>query len=124
MKRWLYFAYAMLVLCACNLDFSGSAPVVNPLSQTPPPPTDTPIVTPTPSATPTPCPASVGAPYTVQRGDTLSSIAKLFEVPLEALIANNCLENPNRLQVGQEILIPGITPDPSAAPTPTRGVRG
>jgi hypothetical protein len=45
-------------------------------------------------------------------------------VNLEALIANNCLENPNRLQVGQEILIPGITPDPSAAPTPTRGVRG
>lgn len=124
MKRWLYFAYAMLVLCACNLDFNGSAPVVNPLSQTPPPPTDTPIVTLTPTATPTPCPTSVGAPYTVQRGDTLSSIAKLFEVTLEALIANNCLENPNRLQVGQEILIPGITPDPRAAPTPTRGVRG
>jgi LysM repeat protein len=60
----------------------------------------------------------------VQRGDTLSSIAKLFEISLETLIANNCLNDPNRLQIGQEILIPGLTPDPSAAPTPTRGVRG
>ncbi len=44
--------------------------------------------------------------YTVQQGDLLGGIAQTFGVPLGALIAVNDLENPDFIQVGQEVLIP------------------
>ncbi len=46
--------------------------------------------------------------YTVQPGDTLSSIASQFNVSVGALIAANNLtaEQANSLSVGQELVIP------------------
>lgn len=54
---------------------------------------------------PTPTPAPFR--YTVAPGDTLSSIARRFEVNTVAIIEANGLLDPNSLIVGQEILIPG-----------------
>lgn len=43
--------------------------------------------------------------HVVQPGDTLSSIAREFEVPLEQLILDNQLSDPTRLVVGQTIVV-------------------
>jgi lysozyme len=64
---------------------------------------------------PTPTPAPFR--YTVAAGDTLSSIARQFDVNSVAIIEANGLLDPNSLIVGQEILIPGYQP-------PTAGTGG
>jgi len=48
--------------------------------------------------------------YAVQAGDTLSSIAEAFGLNLEQLIAANHLTNPDRLDIGQVLVIPQVTP--------------
>ncbi|NLY10790.1 MAG: LysM peptidoglycan-binding domain-containing protein [Firmicutes bacterium] len=46
-------------------------------------------------------------PYTVQKGDTMFSIAKRFNVPLPALIkANPQIPNPNKIFPGQIVCVP------------------
>ncbi|SHF13033.1 L,D-transpeptidase family protein [Desulforamulus putei] len=45
--------------------------------------------------------------HVVRPGDTLWKIAKEYHVSLEALLAANQLANPNILEVGQTIYIPG-----------------
>ncbi|MGD8462480.1 MAG: LysM peptidoglycan-binding domain-containing protein [Anaerolineae bacterium] len=44
--------------------------------------------------------------YTVQAGDTLSSISRKFGIDLDELIAINGITNPNLLQVGQQLQVP------------------
>lgn len=44
--------------------------------------------------------------YNIKSGDTLSKVAKEFGVSLSALMAANPTVNPNRLQIGQPIVIP------------------
>lgn len=59
--------------------------------------------------------------YRVQPGDTLLTIAAQFNVTVEDIMAANELENPNFIQVGQELIIPvgGLsTPTSTAAPIP------
>lgn len=78
--------------------------------------------------TPTPEPFR----YTVEKGDTLGSIAAKFEVNTVAIIEANNLTDPNNVFVGQALLIPGYQPasqdnaaeastDDSAADTPAGG---
>ncbi|HEY7025036.1 MAG TPA: LysM domain-containing protein [Candidatus Limnocylindrales bacterium] len=81
-------------------------------------PTDAPRRTPTPPPT-----AEVTLPpftYVVQPGDHLVNIAGMFQVAVQDIIDLNGIKNPNRLQVGQELLIPGYgvqpTPKPSKKP--------
>ncbi|HET8785326.1 MAG TPA: LysM domain-containing protein [Candidatus Limnocylindrales bacterium] len=59
---------------------------------------------PSPTAIPEPTPQL----YTIKSGDTLSKIARRFNVTLDALLAANkdTIKNPNRIQVGDEIIIP------------------
>lgn len=45
--------------------------------------------------------------YTVQSGDTLGSIASRFGLTIEDLVRANELDNPDRLEVGQVLNIPG-----------------
>ena len=45
--------------------------------------------------------------YTVQRGDTLSAIARRFGLSVAELAARNGIADPNRIAVGQRLTIPG-----------------
>ncbi len=85
----------------------------------PPPP-----VTPTtgfvqqqPATPPDPPPATPGTTqperelgtqlvYTIQPGDTLFSIARQFGVTLEALVELNNIEDPDRINAGDQLFIP------------------
>jgi len=51
---------------------------------------------------------SSGPIYIVQPGDTLSSIANRFNTSLDDLMSANHLRDPNRLDVGQRLIIPGL----------------
>ncbi len=58
------------------------------------------------SAPPTPsCPG--GFLYTIRSGDTLFLIAQRYNITIQELIAANPGIDPNRLQIGQVICIPG-----------------
>ena len=52
--------------------------------------------------TPTTCRES----YTVQRGDTLSKIARNYGVTVDALVKANKIQNANRIYAGQVLCIP------------------
>jgi len=71
-----------------------------------------------------PPPASVQE-YVIQRGDSFYSIGKKLGVPMKAIQDANPNVNPNKLQIGQKIVIPAVTAPPAAGgmtiPTPTLG---
>jgi LysM repeat protein len=72
-------------------------------------------------ATPTKV-AATGActsPYTVQRGDWIFKIARACNLTPQAIIAANPGINPNRLEVGQKLNLPGVAGGPTAPPATT-----
>jgi LysM repeat protein len=70
-----------------------------------------------PTATPTPG-ANPGT-YTVQPGDSLSSIARRFNTTVQAIVAANNLRNADTIFVGQVLTLPGgAAPAPTATPAP------
>lgn len=82
-------------------------------------PTDGGGVTPPP-----PPPPSPGGTYIVQRGDTLSAIARRFGVTYQAIAQANNIANPNLIYVGQVLIIPGGSggvPQPPGPPPPVSG---
>jgi LysM repeat protein len=86
------------------------SPTETPVEQTPTP-APTPPATPAPSPTPpvvadTPEPPAA-ATYVVAPGDSLNSIAVAFGVTPEALAAANGIEDPDVIDVGQVLVIPG-----------------
>jgi LysM repeat protein len=90
-----------------------TVPTLNPTAQT--------QVAATASApTRTPTPANVQK-YVVKSGDTLSEIARRFDVSVDDIKALNNLPNPDILSEGQELIIPGspLTPTPTRVPIPT-----
>jgi LysM repeat protein len=74
-------------------------------------------------------PATVAAPamhppagantHIVARGETLTSIAKMYKVTVEELQNANRIEDGRKLQAGQTIVIPGASPAASTSPSPT-----
>jgi membrane-bound lytic murein transglycosylase D len=56
------------------------------------------------------------AGHVVRRGDTLSSIAVRYGVPVQGIMEMNGLGNPRRLRVGQELLVPRPVGTGVAAP--------
>lgn len=89
----------------------------------PPTSTPTPTATPSPTMTITPTPTHTATPtatavpivgHTIQAGDTLGSLAQLYNVPLETIIVLNPDVDPYALQIGQIIRIPETsqTPEP------------
>ncbi len=54
-------------------------------------------------------PSKTGVRHTVQAGQTLWRISRVYRVPLEQLIAVNGLEDPASLSIGQSLFIPGAT---------------
>ena len=85
------------------------------------------VATATPA--PTPIPEPTAQTYVIKAGDTLTKIAKKFDVTVDELLAANkkTIKNKDRITVGLEIVIPVPTPDevtdpsaaaPEASPTP------
>ena len=66
-----------------------------------------------------PPPSPTPFTYTVQRGDTISSIALKFGVSMDDLQAANPEISPNAMSVGQVLNIPSNPENPSSEPTPT-----
>jgi LysM repeat protein len=68
------------------------------------------------SAPATPSPSAAGGnSHVVARGETLTSIAKMHNVPVTELQKFNHIENDRKLQIGQTIMIPS-SPTPAASP--------
>ncbi len=67
---------------------------------------------------PTQCPAGT-FPYTIKAGDTLYNLAIRYNTTVEAIIVVNPGINPNNLQIGQRICIPGMVPPPPTCPVGT-----
>jgi len=64
-----------------------------------------------------PVAAALYAVYTVQRGDTLSAIARRTGSTVPALVALNRLTNANQIRVGQIILVPATVEDRGSTTT-------
>jgi LysM repeat protein len=75
-----------------------------------------------PNYSPSPAPAaetphvSNGNSHTVARGETLTSIAKMYNVSVIELQKYNHIENDRKLQIGQTLAIPGSA-TPTASPS-------
>ena len=85
-----------------------------------PTPGGTPGGTPGATSTPTPSPTPEPSPfqeYTVQQGDSLSSIATQFGTTADELARINSITDPNTLNVGQKLQVPKPT-TPSPTPSP------
>ena len=63
------------------------------------------------AATPTPVPTPKQKTYTVKQGDVLSTIAKRFGITIEQLLAaNKQIKNPDKIAIGDVIVIPSAAP--------------
>ncbi len=78
------------------------------MSKMTPPPAPVPVASSAPAARPAPPPAPVGPhyEYVVENGQTLSLIAKGFDTTVAKILAANPGLKPNRLRVGQKLIIP------------------
>lgn len=76
--------------------------------------------TPAPQPQPQPEQPTGQTTYTVQRGDTLGSIARRFNTSYQAIAAANGITNPNLIYPGQQLVISGgtSTPGPVVNPNP------
>jgi LysM repeat protein len=98
-----------------NPDLTGDPPIlqVGQTLQLPECETDTsqPNVQATPSLISTSPVTSGGTQvYIVQPGDTLYGIALRFGITVQSIVDANSLPNPDRLDVGQQLIIPPPTP--------------
>ncbi|MFO7678808.1 MAG: LysM peptidoglycan-binding domain-containing protein [Chloroflexota bacterium] len=135
----LYLAYFIIFATLVSMAFllwnlqnqgntAEAAPTFAPLAVLPTTIMETAVL---PTAAPTDIPATQPpAPQThvIQTGDTLFSIAASYNLPLDELAAANHITNPNLIQVGQQLTIPGqfnttlpppLTPSPPHLLTPS-----
>ncbi|MBL8117685.1 MAG: LysM peptidoglycan-binding domain-containing protein [Anaerolineae bacterium] len=96
-----------------NLIYVGQTLIIPAGGTTNPPP-----ATAAPGVTPTPPPPSTST-YTVQRGDTLGSIARRFNTTIQSLASLNNIANPNLIYAGQVLRVDGSAPAPTPAPGST-----
>lgn len=80
---------------------------------------------PLPTATPIPSnvPRGTKITYTIQSGDTLASIASKFNSTQDDIQKLNNITDPNKIQVGEQIVVRVnlVTPTPAPKPTITQG---
>jgi LysM repeat protein len=98
-------------------DESPTAEPTTPPTEIPPTEVAPTEVPPTAAPAPTTAPSSGTTTYTVQRGDTLYSIARRYGTTVEAIAAANGIANPSRIRVGQTLTISGATGVPAPAPS-------
>ena len=78
-----------------------------------------PNYSPSPTSSESPRPTN-GNSHIVARGETLTSIAKMYNVSVSELQKYNHIENDRKLQIGQTLAIPGPGGSPnSASPSPS-----
>ncbi len=100
---WMLLLPIGLLVTACNYGEQSVTPV-------PTAPVFI-IVTATPGLPPPPAPVrNTDQRYVVRDGDSLSAIADRFDVTEAAIMRANNLTDPNRLLVGQELIIPPPEP--------------
>lgn len=132
----LYGSTTPAIITANGLDenaliFVGQSLVIPvrlapPATITPTPTAAVIIVTATPAPLPTATPISANPPpptgtitYVVQPGDTLLRIAVRYRTSVAALVQLNRLLNPNRILVGQTLIVPsGEQPQPTTPQPP------
>jgi peptidoglycan/xylan/chitin deacetylase (PgdA/CDA1 family) len=116
---------------ACNGGGSDAPPSPSPSSTTTATVTGTATTAASPSPSTSPTPG--GLTYTVQPGDTLSSIAREFGTTVAALANLNHIEDVDNIAVGAVLRIPAAgtpsatataTPGRTATPTPTPSTSG
>lgn len=94
-----------------------TTPTVTPtLTETPTPTsTPSPTLTSTPTETPTPAPTNTPQPprfHAIEQGQTMISLALIYDVTLDSLLKENPNLNPSLIQQGQQIQIPWPTATP------------
>lgn len=123
MRRYVYFflqlCCVILSFMACTPQATRSAPQnveLRPFATSTHSPSQTPesLV-----AAETPLPSPTPFTYTIQAGDSISSIALKFGVSMDDLQAANPEVSPNAMSIGQVIKIPSDPANPSGEPTPT-----
>ena len=118
----------VLLSAFCLLLWTACAP--QPASSTPQPADLLPYLTSTSGAplprTPeglvplkTPLPTPTPFTYTIQQGETISSVALKFGVSIDELIAVNPEVNPSVMSIGTVLKVPSRPENPSAEATPT-----
>jgi hypothetical protein len=124
-QLWFRVLISMLMplLVACGGAALEGRPTVQPVVRLTPAPTQHVSGTQTAYAVrsvPTPTPAGL---YIVKAGDTLGKIADNFETTVDEIMALNSIADPNKIEVGQQLIIPSLlTPTAesveSLTPTP------
>lgn len=122
---WLRLLVSLIApaLAACGGAVLEGRPTVQPIVRLTPAPTQNIAGTQTAYAQrsiPTPTPAGQ---YIVKPGDTLGKIADNFETTVDEIMALNSVADPNKIEVGQQLIIPSLlTPTSESAksltPTP------
>jgi hypothetical protein len=103
------------VLFAAPSIIKGVGGFIGALTETP-----APSATPSPSVDPTPVPTPEPVLYTVQSGDTMAKISAHYQVSIDVILgANPAITDPAKIYVGQQIIIPSVTPDVTASPSPS-----
>lgn len=107
-RRLLLPALAITLVVSCSRgggEQETSEPTLAPelviVTPTPIPPGATVVITPTPTVDP-----ATLRRHTVEAGESLTSIAELYNVTPEQIQELNGIEDPNSVQEGQELLIP------------------
>jgi uncharacterized membrane protein len=83
-----------------------SSPTAEPSPVAIPAGTDTAAPSVTPVVTPSPTMSAGPVVHVVEAGETLSSIGRLYGVSYQAIVEINHLQDPDQIEVGQELLIP------------------
>jgi hypothetical protein len=109
-QLWLRALISMTtpLLVACGGAVLEGRPTVQPVVRLTPAPTQNVPGTQTAYAVrsvPTPTPAGL---YVVKAGDTLGKIADNFETTVDEIMALNSIADPNKIEVGQQLLIPSL----------------
>lgn len=122
MRRNIVISAMASTLLACSSVAVSERPTPEPVIRLTPAPTQNIGGTQTAFAAqsiPTPTPRGL---YIVKPGDTLGSIADNFETTVDEIIAQNNIADPNRIEVGQQLIIPSLltaTSEPIESPSET-----
>jgi LysM repeat protein len=110
MRRWL--CLLPLLLAGCGGGNGSPSASVSPSGSV----LASAIAKPTVAPTAVPTPTVVQNVYTVKEGDTLSRIASQNNTSIDAISKANDISDPNKLQVGQKLVLPaGASGAPAAS---------